>query len=330
MLDLTVNLTSLGFEAGLSADERDLLSLRSRCAGLTVAGCAHAVFAYKLLSLLRMKVNAENTHLCVGVVGAGLMGKQLATALLRGSRLEPRHINISTRRPERLGEYSNMGVACYFDNIRLAKWADMLFLCVLPYQLAQVCTDIGCHLSSGCLVYCFTSAVPLNRLAVLLDHSSVIKPQYEFVACDDVNRIWLLHNQVTAALQDKEVISASDPLSMNGGLFLDQRWLSAVLYSLLNMCTAQKLGSGKTLRLLNGLLETNTFTYHSFVHSPSASDLNNPNDLSLLFGSLFLWISLVGAQTKDTPLTDLLSRDKGLRDCISVMYYNIFSNLAER
>lgn len=51
---------------------------------------------------------------------------------------------------------------------------------------------------------------------MLLDHSSVIKPQYEFVACDDVNRIWLLQDQVTAALQDKEVISASVPLSMNG------------------------------------------------------------------------------------------------------------------
>ncbi|XP_016129885.1 NADP-dependent oxidoreductase domain-containing protein 1-like [Sinocyclocheilus grahami] len=137
------------------------------------------------------------------------MGRQLATALLRASSLEPRHINISTRRPETLG-----------------------------------------------------------------------------------------------------------------GLFLDQRWVSAVLYSLLNMCTAQKLGAGKTLRLLNGLFETNTFTYHSLVNSPSASDLNSPDDL-------FPWMSLVDAQTKDTPLTDLVLRDKGLRDCFSVMYYNVFSNLAE-
>lgn len=53
------------------------------------------------------------------------------------------------------------------------------------------------------------------------------------------------------------------------------------------------------------------------------------NSLSLLFYSLFPWISLVDAQTKDTPLTDLVSRDKGLRDCISVMHYNVFSNSAE-
>ncbi len=54
------------------------------------------------------------------------------------------------------------------------------------------------------------------RLAVLLDHGSVIKPQYEFVACEDVNTVWLLHDQVTAALRDEEVISAAVPLSMNG------------------------------------------------------------------------------------------------------------------
>ncbi|XP_051724977.1 NADP-dependent oxidoreductase domain-containing protein 1 isoform X2 [Ctenopharyngodon idella] len=312
MLDFTNNLNSLGFEAGLSEDEKKALFLRSRSAGLTVSGCAHAVFVCDLFRLLRKKLNDEDgctskTHLSVGILGGGHMGKQLAMLLLHASSLKPCHINISTKRPESLGEISNIGVKCYFDNIRLAKWADLLFLCVLPSHLPQVCSDIRCHLSSSCLVYSFTSAVPLNRLAMLLDHRFIIKPQYEFVACDDVTAIWLLHNQVTTALMHKEVLSASLPLSMNGGLFLDQRWVSAVLYSLLNMCTAEKLGSGKTLRLLNGLFETGvstkTFTYHSFVNSPSASDPNKPDDL-------FPWINLVDAQSKDTPLTDLVSRSK--------------------
>lgn len=311
MLDFTTNLKSLGFEAGLSEAEKELLFLRSRSAGLTVSGCAHAVFVYELFRLLRKKLNAENgctanTLLSVGILGGGHVGKQLAKLLLHSSDLKPCDINISTKRPETLGEISNTGVECYFDNIRLAKRADLLFLCVLPSHLPQVCSDIHCHLSSDCLVYSFTSAVPLNRLAMLLEHSFIIKPQYEFVACDDVTTVWLLHNQVSAALKHKEVLSASLPLSMNGGLFLDQRWVSAVLYGLLNMCSAAKLGSGKTLLLLNGLFETavstKTFTYHSFVNSPSAFDPSNDD--------LFPWISLVDAQTKDTPLTDLVLRNK--------------------
>ncbi|KAL1258122.1 hypothetical protein QQF64_011366 [Cirrhinus molitorella] len=108
MLDFTVNLTSLGFEAGLSERERELVYLRSRSAGLTVSGCAHAVLAYELITLLRKKVNAENNctaeaHLSVGILGGGHMGKQLAMALLHSSSLKPRHINISTKRPETLG-----------------------------------------------------------------------------------------------------------------------------------------------------------------------------------------------------------------------------------
>lgn len=66
------------------------------------------------------------------------------------------------------------------------------------------------------MLVCYSFLLLNFRLAVLLDHSSVIKPQYEFVACDDASAVWLLHNQVTAALKDKEVISASVPLSMNG------------------------------------------------------------------------------------------------------------------
>lgn len=53
MLDLTENLKSLGFEAGLTDDEKESLYLRSRSAGLTVSGCAHAVFVCKLVRFLR-------------------------------------------------------------------------------------------------------------------------------------------------------------------------------------------------------------------------------------------------------------------------------------
>ncbi|XP_052009247.1 NADP-dependent oxidoreductase domain-containing protein 1 [Xyrauchen texanus] len=328
MLDFTDNLDSLGFEAGLTEDEKMYLNLRSRSACLIVSGCAHALFVCELLNLLRKKLFAANgssskTHLSVGILGGGHMGKQLAMVLLHVSSLKPSNINISTKRPETLDDISKMGVECYFDNIRMAKWADVLFLCVLPAHLPQVCPNLRSHMPSHCLVYSFTSAVPSNRLAMLLEHNFILKPQYEFVACDDVSNIWHLHNQVTDALRDKEVLAASVPLSMSGGISLDRRWVSAVLYSLLNMCTAEKLGSGKALQLLNELFVTSisakTFNFDSFCESSDLSKSDDP----------FPWISLVDVQTKETPLSDLVSGNKGLQDCISIMYHNAFSNLAE-
>lgn len=72
-------------------------------------------------------------------------------------------------------------------------------------------------------------------------------------------------------------------LFTKGGLSLDQSWVSAVLYSLLNMCTADKLGSQKALRLLNEMFKTsitasNTLTVQSFVNTSFASALINSDE----------------------------------------------------
>lgn len=60
-------------------------------------------------------------------------------------------------------EFTRTGVECFFDNRRLAAWADILFLCCLPSHLPKVCADLHSHLSKCCLVYSFTSAVPVTR-----------------------------------------------------------------------------------------------------------------------------------------------------------------------
>lgn len=53
MLDFTVNLNSLGFECGLSENEKEFIFLRARANGLTVCGCVHAAFLCKLAYSLR-------------------------------------------------------------------------------------------------------------------------------------------------------------------------------------------------------------------------------------------------------------------------------------
>ena len=139
-------------------------------------------------------------------------------------------------------EFTQTGVECFFDNRRLAAWADVLFLCCLPPHLPKVCADLNSHLSKRCLVYSFTSAVPVTRyhhthaqtsllfakfyflnpsvlvlyfrLAQLLGHNFIIKPQYEFVACDTAD-VWLSCTRLTAALMDPRLIEASCPLTMS-------------------------------------------------------------------------------------------------------------------
>ncbi|XP_053489867.1 NADP-dependent oxidoreductase domain-containing protein 1 [Ictalurus furcatus] len=326
-MDLMLNLKSLQFENGLSEEEEEqCVFLRSRSSALAVCGCAHAVFLCSLVSLARDKLNhltnkSDLQPVKVGIIGGGHMGKQLAQLLLTIPAFKPSNIHMSTKRPDTLSEFSDRGVRCYFDNRRLATWADVIFLCVLPTHLHHVCSELHSQLSARCLVYSFTSAVPLHRLALLLGHAFVLRPQYSFMTCDS-GHLWLCHNRVAAALKDEGVLSASCPLSMTGGLSLDQRWVCAVLYTLLNMCTAEGLIATQTVQLLSDLFQTTiptvTLTCQSFVNSSWASRLNNSEEP-------FPWINIIDVQTKQSPLTSCLSGCKALQDCISVMYRKTFS-----
>ncbi|KAI3367759.1 hypothetical protein L3Q82_026599, partial [Scortum barcoo] len=283
MVDVAADLSSFSFESGLTEEEKDLLHLRARAAGLAFCGCAHAAFVCHLLRSLRCAIKSRpadgdpSGDLRVGILGMGHMGKQLLLSLLDKSSIKPSHIKISTRRPESAAEFSHREVECFFDNGRLAAWADILFLCCLPSHLPRVCADLRSCLSKRCLIYSFASAVPVTRLALLLEHDFVLKPQYEFLACDSAD-VWLSCAHVSTASTDPLLIEASCPLTMSSGISLGLNWVCAVLYSLLNFCTSAGLKSSDALCLINSLLKvkkphTGELNAQSFVNASHASSL---------------------------------------------------------
>lgn len=59
MVDIAADLSTLCFESGLADDEKKLLYLRARSAGLTFCGCAHAAFVCELIDSLRWTLPAR-------------------------------------------------------------------------------------------------------------------------------------------------------------------------------------------------------------------------------------------------------------------------------
>ncbi|KAF3701262.1 NADP-dependent oxidoreductase domain-containing protein 1 [Channa argus] len=330
MADVVSGLDSFSSDPGLTEDEKNtLFVLRARSAGLTFCGCAHAVYLCNLVHSLRCFIKShtanrdsiaseENGQLCVGILGMGHMGKQLLLSLLEMTLIKPSHIKVSTRRPESV-DFVQMGVECFFDNRKLAAWADVLFLCCLPSHLCEVCCELHSHLSKHCLVYSFISAVPVTRLTTLLRHNFILKPQYSFVACDTAD-LWLSCTHLTTALTHPLLIEASCPLTMSGGISLGMNWVCAVLYTLLNICTSACLGSSDALFLINSLFK------EKWTHD---MDLNAQHLIrasyacSLLKEEPFPWISLTDAQTKETPLQRFLSSNKSMQQCISAAYKSL-------
>ncbi|XP_014825536.1 PREDICTED: NADP-dependent oxidoreductase domain-containing protein 1 [Poecilia mexicana] len=323
MSDIGSGLTILSFEAELTVNEKKLLYLRARYAGLTFCGCAHAVFLCKLVHSLKCIIKrrtaakelyASKGHgeLSVGILGLGTLGKQLLLCLLKKTTIRPTQIKVSTRNPAE--ECVPPGVECFFDNRCLAAWADILFLCCLPSHLDRICADLHSHLQKHCLVYSFITAVPVNRLAQRLGHSFVLKPQYQVEACD-TSDLWLSYSRVTEALSDLSLIEASCPLAMKGGITLGLKWVCGVLYSLLNICTNVCMGSSEALSLINSMFAENSMNneplkVESFIASPS---FLHPN-------KSFPWISLVDVQTKETPLLHFVMNSKPVQENIWTTY----------
>ncbi|XP_076017636.1 NADP-dependent oxidoreductase domain-containing protein 1 [Genypterus blacodes] len=329
MVDLTANLKSLSFESGLSDEEEKLLHLRERAAGRAVCGCAHATFLCKLLHTLRAAIKRRSSRdsvamgqdgdLCVGILGLGHLGKQLLLSLREKTDIKPSHIKISTRRPESAVDFAQGGIECFFDNRRLAAWAHVLFLCCRPSHLPKVCADLRPRLPKHCLVYSFISAVPVNRLAQLLGHSFILRPQYGFVACDNAN-VWRPPSRVPVALSEPLWSEASCPLALSGGISLDQSWVCAVLYSLLNVCTSASVGSSDALSLINSLFQDK---WQHTVELNTESYINSSCASSLPLHELFPWINLTDAQTKETPLSNFLSSSKTMQQCFSAAYKSL-------
>uniref|UniRef100_A0A673AYM8 NADP-dependent oxidoreductase domain-containing protein 1 n=1 Tax=Sphaeramia orbicularis TaxID=375764 RepID=A0A673AYM8_9TELE len=301
MEDVTNNLDSFSLECGLSEDEKKLLHLRARSAALTLTGCAHAVFLCELVHSLRTSIknhrqsvaSEKDGDLCVGIVGMGHMGKQVLLSILKKTSIKPSQIKISTRRPEYLCcTLTDRQTLCFFDNGRVAAWADVVFLCCLPSHLPKVCADLRSHLSKHSLVYSFTSAVPVSRLAQLLGHSFIVRPQSDFAAWDSTD-VWLSCMHVTTALNNPSLIRASCPLTSDGTLY----------YIIVDILQHTQKNMYKICNTQN--VKTNVIK--GYV-------------LSLFPARPFPWISLCDAQTKETPLLRFLSSSKSTQQCISAAY----------
>ncbi|XP_029350187.1 NADP-dependent oxidoreductase domain-containing protein 1 [Echeneis naucrates] len=326
--DVAAGLSGLSFGSGLTGEEEKLRPLRARAAGLTFCGLAHALYLCKLAHSLRyLALGASSIGpaqpggdaLCVGILGLGRTGKQLLLSLLDMTAIKASHIKVSTRRPQNAVEFLQNRVECFFDNGRLAAWADLLFLCCLPSHLPKVCADLHSRLSKHCLVYSFISAVPVARLTKLLRHDFIIKPQYDIVGGATAD-VWLSCTDLSMALREPLLIEASCPLTMSGGITLNLNWVCTVLYSLLNICTSASLPSSEALSLMNSLFmgkrtHTVQLNAQSFISSFHASSLGGDEP--------FPWISLTDAQSKETPLLRFLSSNKSMQQRISEAYKSL-------
>ncbi|XP_038401341.1 NADP-dependent oxidoreductase domain-containing protein 1 isoform X1 [Canis lupus familiaris] len=340
-MNMLEDLESLQFEYGIQEEDHSWLYLQGRFRGLMIKACAHATFFCKLLCNLRESLHEKQTSRCVltgllaaipndelkvGIIGGGNLGKQLARVLLQLVPIPAENLRISTRRPEVLDEFQKLGIQCFYHNPYLVDWANVLFLCCLPSQLPNICLEIQTHLEKGCIVYSFVAAVPIARLKLLLNHTNILRPQYQCV--ENVN-IWGAGKDITAALQDPVILQATCPYSAAGGIILNIKWLEGVFHAALNICTAKDMPHLQVLQLLNELFlsvhfedcekdeaSCPKFQLQDFVDQVYTKNLPQRRP--------FPWFDLTAVQLKETSFTQHFSTSTAFRDHLTYLYCDLF------
>ncbi|KAI5937656.1 NADP-dependent oxidoreductase domain-containing protein 1 [Manis javanica] len=329
-MDMLGDLESLQFEYGIQEEDRSLLYLQGRSRGLVIKTFAHATFC-KLLCYLRELLHEKQSSRCLltrapdDTLGDDVLKKSEQQLLLR--RLTEKDIVTILEYYYMLYELQKLGIQCFYHNTRLVGWANVIFLCCLPSQLPKICVEIQTRLERACTVYSFVAAVPIPRLKLLLNHTSILWPQYQ--CSEDFVNIWGANKEITTALRDPVILQATCPYSPAGGVILNIKWLEGVFYAALNICTAKEMPCSQALRLLNELFlsvhfedcgkdgaSCPKFQLQDFVSKAYAKNLTQRRP--------FPWFDLTAVQLKKTPFSQHLSTSASLQDHLTHLYCDSF------
>ncbi len=104
------------------------------------------------------------------------------------------------------------GVACYYDNVRVASTVDILFLCILPAHMQIVFDEIKGLLLKECVVYSFMAAVTQQKLCALLRHDFIIQTDYAWN--EDCNQDTVIEpsGDVLQALDNDAILTLTCPI----------------------------------------------------------------------------------------------------------------------
>jgi pyrroline-5-carboxylate reductase len=112
----------------------------------------------------------------IAIVGPGVMGETMVTALLRQGVVEAGHIWMAGPRQERLDELvGKYGIHTNTHNAEAAGGADVVVLCVKPQRLRRVLSGLRDQLKPDALVISMVAGAAIQTISEGLNHSLVIR-----------------------------------------------------------------------------------------------------------------------------------------------------------
>ncbi|HLI51373.1 MAG TPA: pyrroline-5-carboxylate reductase [Thermomicrobiaceae bacterium] len=129
--------------------------------------------------MLQERQQLQHNVLCqhrVAVIGCGVMGEAIISALIAGGRMLPSQIrggDVETGRRAEIGE--RYGIEVFSDNRAAVKHADLTMIAVKPYVLDTLLAELSGAFQPGQIVISIVAGARLDKLECGLRHREIVR-----------------------------------------------------------------------------------------------------------------------------------------------------------
>lgn len=111
-------------------------------------------------------LSVNTVQMKITIIGSGNIGSALVTGLLREGKMAAGDITLTDVSPEVLAPFAAKGVCTMQSNIAAVSGASTVILCVKPYLISDVVSEILPSLSRDTLLVSFAAGITLNQLTL--------------------------------------------------------------------------------------------------------------------------------------------------------------------
>jgi pyrroline-5-carboxylate reductase len=159
-------------------------------------------------------------------IGPGVMAEAMIGGLIREGVARPEELYASGPSQERVEQLSQMfGICGLTDNTAAVHQADVIVLSVKPQQLDKVLAGLRTSIQPSALVLSIVAGAPIEKIAVGLAHSSVVRSMPNMLAqIGEGITVWTAAPSVTAEQKEmaRQILRAlGDEIFVEEETYLD-------------------------------------------------------------------------------------------------------------
>lgn len=135
----------------------------------------------------------------IAIIGGGNLGTAIAEGLLKSGFVQPGHIIITKRNTRSLKFLEERGVLVSDDNEEAVRFADLLLLCVKPFQVNDVVSGISANLKKSHVLVSAVTGVTIEQIEKLTGAGiSIVRAMPNTAIAIQQSMTCISHGQVNA------------------------------------------------------------------------------------------------------------------------------------